>query len=552
MRSYRHYWMAYALFILIPVVILTLVSGYMADWQVRNRTHELSRDLTNHVNNTLDEAESLLLLLADRSQGICTKESLKLMRSLAYDYAYIREAAVINKGLVRCSSWGMHTPPIKMSAMDSVFIPGRWRLTNIHGSEFGDLNNYSNILALGIEADKGVNLLLNQQEFFRPLLSTGDVPVAALITIRANHQPLGMLLPNKNLLMYDGTAIKEGLPGSRYNLSTESRDGLLRITTEVSPRYFFAVWSLLAPIFVGSALFFTALMWGLWHYMKSGRGFSREISSELGRAIRKQEFVIHYLPTMDNQSGLCIGAEALIRWNHPRQGLVMPDIFIPMAERTGMIVPMTQWLIEQLAVEMGEWLKANPACYLSINISASHFESPFFLKRAYQTLHRHGIHPSQLTLEITERELIDNSCGTTRKVLQLANQYGFKLAIDDFGTGYNNLARLYEFGFELIKIDRSLVRMAVDKEGGDRIFDAVLTVANGYGAPVLVEGVELAADVAFVARRHIHSLQGWHFSKPINSVEFKKFHQAHQTPNVNKLVPEVGYGRPRMASTVVN
>lgn len=552
MRSYRHYWMAYALFILIPVVILTLVSGYVADWQVRNRTHELSRDLTNHVNNTLDEAESLLLLLADRSQGICTKESLKLMRSLAYDYAYIREAAVINKGLVRCSSWGMHTPPIKMSAMDSVFIPGRWRLTNIHGSEFGDQNNYSNILALGIEADKGVNLLLNQQEFFRPLLSTGDVPVAALITIRANHQPLGMLLPNKNLLMYDGTAIKEGLPGSRYNVSTESRDGLLRITTEVSPRYFFAVWSLLAPIFVGSALFFTALMWGLWHYMKSGRGFSREISSELGRAIRKQEFVIHYLPTMDNQSGLCIGAEALIRWNHPRQGLVMPDIFIPMAERTGMIVPMTQWLIEQLAVEMGEWLKANPTCYLSINISASHFESPFFLKRAYQTLHRHGIHPSQLTLEITERELIDNSCSTTRKVLQLANQYGFKLAIDDFGTGYNNLARLYEFGFELIKIDRSLVRMAVDKEGGDRIFDAVLTVANGYGAPVLVEGVELAADVAFVARRHIHSLQGWHFSKPINSIEFKKFHQAHQTPNVNKLVPEVGYGRPRMASTVVN
>ena len=361
-----------------------------------------------------------------------------------------------------------------------------------------------------------------------------------------------MLLPNKNLLMYDETAIKDGLPGSRYTISTESRDGLLRITTEVSPHYFLATWGLLAPIFVGSALFFTALMWGLWHYMKSGRGFSREISSELGRAIRNQEFVIHYLPTMDNQNGLCIGAEALIRWNHPRQGLVMPDIFIPIAERTGMIVPMTQWLIEQLSIEMGEWLKANPACYLSINISASHFESPFFLKRAYQTLHRHGIHPSQLTLEITERELIDNSCSTTRKVLQLANQYGFKLAIDDFGTGYNNLARLYEFGFELIKIDRSLVRMAVDKEGGDRIFDAVLTVANGYGAPVLVEGVELAADVAFVARRHIHSLQGWHFSKPINSIEFKKFHQAHQTANVNQPAPETGYCRPRMASSLAN
>ena len=101
------------------------------------------------------------------------------------------------------------------------------------------------------------------------------------------------------------------------------------------------------------------------------------------------------------------------------------------------------------------------------------------------------------------------------------------MAIDDFGTGYNNLARLYEFGFELIKIDRSLVRMAVDKEGGDRIFDAILTVANGYGAPVLVEGVESPADVAFVSHRHIHSLQGWLFSKPITSAEFKQYHWHH-------------------------
>ena len=261
------------------------------------------------------------------------------------------------------------------------------------------------------------------------------------------------------------------------------------------------------------------------HYSRN-RKLAAELREHLN-IISNSTLYLHYQPVIKPGNAYNMGAEVLIRWNHPRQGLVMPDIFIPIAERTGMIVPMTQWLIERLAEEMGEWLKANPECYLSINISASHFESPFFLKRAYQTLHRHGIAPSQLTLEITERELIDNSCNTTRKVLQLANQYGFKLAIDDFGTGYNNLARLYEFGFELIKIDRSLVRMAVDKEGGDRIFDAILTVANGYGAPVLVEGVESPADVAFVSHRHIHSLQGWLFSKPITSAEFKQYHWHH-------------------------
>ena len=153
MRPNRHYWMAYALFILIPIGILMLVSGYVADWQVRNRSQELSSDLTTHVNNTLDEAESLLLLLADRSQGRCTAESLRLMRSLVYDYAYIREAGVISKGRLRCSSWGRHEPAIAVNELDARFIPGHWRLTNIHGSEFSDLNNYSNVLALGIAAD---------------------------------------------------------------------------------------------------------------------------------------------------------------------------------------------------------------------------------------------------------------------------------------------------------------------------------------------------------------------------------------------------------------
>jgi sensor c-di-GMP phosphodiesterase-like protein len=172
--------------------------------------------------------------------------------------------------------------------------------------------------------------------------------------------------------------------------------------------------------------------------MKAGRGFSREISRELSRAIRNHEFVIHYLPTMDNHSGNCIGAEALIRWNHPRQGLVMPDIFIPIAERTGMIVPMTQWLIERLAEEMGEWLKANPECYLSINITPRTSNRPSFSSGLSDPAPpRHCPQPADPG---------DHRTGADRWRQQhhpqgaaMANQYGFKLAIDDFGTGYNNI-----------------------------------------------------------------------------------------------------------------
>lgn len=302
-------------------------------------------------------------------------------------------------------------------------------------------------------------------------------------------------------------------------------------------------WSLLAQLeearlwqrllltlpFMAGLLCLCALIpgWAWWRHLHRYGHLGHAVSHELANAIRHHEFYIQYLPTIEHRSGRCIGAEALLRWRHPHQGTIMPDLFIPIAERSGMILPMTEWLVQQLLAEQAAWLRANRDCHLSINISAAHLASRQFLPQLYTLLQQHAVLPDQLVLEITERELINRSSDETRKVLHQVTQYGFRLAIDDFGTGYNNLARLYEFGFELIKIDRSLMRTAVDKEGGDRIFDAILTVANGYGAPVLVEGVEYPADLAFLATRDIHSVQGWYFSRPLGVREFQHFHALH-------------------------
>ena len=302
---------------------------------------------------------------------------------------------------------------------------------------------------------------------------------------------------------------------------------------------------LLTIPFVTGVFCLAALLpgWAWWRHQHRDGHLSHAISHELHNAIQRHELYIQYLPTLQHHSGRCIGAEALLRWRHPRQGTIMPDLFIPIAERSGMILPMTDWLVQQLLAEQANWLRANPDCHLSINISAAHLASKQFLPDLYAVLCQHGVQPDQLVLEITERELINRASEETRKVLHQVTQYGFRLAIDDFGTGYNNLARLYEFGFELIKIDRSLMRTAVDKEGGDRIFDAILTVANGYGASVLVEGVEYPADLAFLATRDIHSIQGWYFSRPLSVREFQHFHAMHpgkrSAPRTTATAPTV-------------
>ena len=523
-------WLMRTLWLLLPCLLWLGTSAMLADGWVKLQLGALHQRLGEHIQTTLDESESLLQLLADKSQGHCSTETLSLMRSLAYDYEEIREAAVLRQNSIVCSSWGRHHPAIPVATSASEYHAGSRQFAPLYGSAFSDLKNYSLIMGLGLAEGVGVNLLLVPEALFTPLQGT-DLPYRARLSLSHDGQPLAEAGYGESLLMFDTPLLRRAFPEGLY--VDQQQIGPLQLQIYLDAMLFWRSWLWALPLTAGVLLLLGAAPYLLWRRVKQGRcHLSHAVSHELARAIRRHEFFIQYLPTMNHETGECIGAEALIRWRHPRQGIIMPDLFIPIAERTGMIVPMTQWLIEQLAVEMGGWLRAHPECYLSLNVSSAHFESKLFLRRAVQTLQRHGIAPDQITLEITERDLLDKSDESTRKALQLANQYGFKLAIDDFGTGYNNLARLYEFGFELIKIDRSLVRTAVDKQGGDRVFDAVLTVANGYGAPVLVEGVEQITDVAFLATRSIHSLQGWYFSRPVGAADFQQFHGRHSSPDV--------------------
>lgn len=526
MRALRPGWLTYLLLLLLPLGCLLLAGGLVAHLQIQHRIQHLAILSADFIDQRLANLETQLAPLRDPTRPPCSPDALLLMRELVYRNALIRDIQIEQHQQLLCAALGTKLTDASLWGPADT-ADGIWH-SRIPATPSGQpaLLTLTSILSPPFQ----IHVLIDPAGLVAPELLQTNLPIQwQLGQLQASSKLLRMNAQQEwQTLSYRQSRVSE----PSYRAQALAKTLPFNVQLLVESRFFFHYWWPLQLKILGLLTLVGCLPFLYWQYRKRTHGpLGNAISSEVARAIRHHEFFIQYLPTVDNRTGNCIGAEALIRWQHPRQGMMMPDIFIPMAERTGMIVPMTEWLVERMALEMGAWLRTHRQCYISINVSAAHFHAPQFLDKTQRILQRHQIEADQLVLEITERELIDAHEQTTLDVLQQATHYGFRLAIDDFGTGYNNLARLYEFGFELIKLDRSLMRTALDKEGGARVFDAVLTVANGYGAPVLVEGVEYAHDLAFVAQRPIHSLQGWYFSRPVGYQEFLTFFR-QRTPDL--------------------
>ena len=243
----------------------------------------------------------------------------------------------------------------------------------------------------------------------------------------------------------------------------------------------------------------------------------------LRRALANGEFVLHYQPQISLASGAVIGAEALIRWNHPELGMVAPGRFISVAEDTGLIVPMGDWVLREACRQSMAWHKAGlPELLMAVNLSAVQFKRGDVLKSVTQALIASGLEPALLELELTESILIKD----TEKVLATVRQLkslGIKLSIDDFGTGYSSLSYLKQFDVDKLKIDQSFVRNMVDDPNDAAIVRAIIQMAKGLNLTTIAEGVEDDRQLALLRLQHCDEVQGYHFAKPMPADEFEIF-----------------------------
>jgi diguanylate cyclase (GGDEF)-like protein/PAS domain S-box-containing protein len=243
----------------------------------------------------------------------------------------------------------------------------------------------------------------------------------------------------------------------------------------------------------------------------------------LRRALKRDEFVLHYQPQISLASGAVIGAEALLRWNHPELGMVAPGRFISVAEDTGLIVPMGDWVLREACRQSMAWRKAElPELVMAVNLSAVQFKRGDVLKSVTQALTESGLEPALLELELTESILIKDAEKVLATVRQLKS-LGVKLSIDDFGTGYSSLSYLKKFDVDKLKIDQSFVRDMVDDPNDAAIVRAIIQMAKGLNLTTIAEGVEDERQLALLRLQHCDEVQGYHFARPMPADQFESF-----------------------------
>jgi diguanylate cyclase (GGDEF)-like protein len=244
----------------------------------------------------------------------------------------------------------------------------------------------------------------------------------------------------------------------------------------------------------------------------------RVMEQDLREALPAGEFELYYQPLVNLASNEISGFEALIRWNHPKQGMVASDVFIPLAEEIGFIVPLGEWVIRQACATAAQW--PGDIC-VAVNISAVQFRNPGLMQVIVGALAASGLPPTRLEIEITETVLLQNR-ETTLAVLHQLRALGIRIAMDDFGTGYSSLTYLQCFPFDKIKIDRSFVTDITENAGSLNIVRAVAALANGMGMTATAEGVETKEQLDMVTSEGCTEMQGYLFSRPLPAHEIER------------------------------
>jgi len=275
--------------------------------------------------------------------------------------------------------------------------------------------------------------------------------------------------------------------------------------------------------------------------MNRSQSHRLEIESRLRIAIERGQLEIHYQPIYSAETGLLVAAEALVRWREPEWGYVPPDDFIPVAEETGLIVALGQWVFLHVCEQVRRWRDEQRAVIrIGVNVSGKQIREPGMVEMVRQALEATGVSPTQVELEITESTIMQDDALTIQTLRQL-KEMGVGLALDDFGTGYSSLSYLRRFTIDRVKIDRSFVSELPGNASDAALTSAIIAMAHGLQLDVVAEGVETDEQARFLELRGCDELQGYFFGRPCPAEEFVDRLGA-RTPVVEEEKPDERVG----------
>lgn len=439
----------------------------------------------------------------------CDAAMVEALRQVSFTHRFIYEAAFIGGGQ-HCSSW-----PRRSSL-------GEERPPDIHGTRHQYWLNTS------AERDDNLAALVIGRGYFRVSTSRGHLADAVdlapgsslLLVAKSDGQVLPLLGPppawppkgwpsaeDQPLLISDEQLIYTmPRPAQNYQLVLLAPRAGLRQRISDS-------WQPLVP----ASLLLATLVGGLMFLQVRQR---QSLTGNLAGALRRRELRVRYQPIIDLHSRRCVGAEALVRWRRPDGSLTNPDLFIPLAESTGQIRLITDYVLEVVLEQLGDLLRANPQLYISINLAPCDVNQSRIAAVAARLLQRFEVAPQQIAFEITERGMIDvqAACHTLAEL----RAQGHKVLIDDFGTGYCSLAYLQALPVDCLKIDKTFVDTLGHDAASSGVAPHIIRMAHALELQVVAEGIELDAQALLLASEGAHSGQGWLFDRPLTAKKFRE------------------------------
>jgi sensor c-di-GMP phosphodiesterase-like protein len=496
-----------ALGVIIPIAAMTWISWQVANEKELSVLEMVASRVITRADVTFADARSAIKAMQKPNLLPCSNEHITRMRTETINVPAVEEIGYFENGFLKCTSWGLAPAGIAKTQGDfttpdgmEVFLRIRPIISRGKPMTALQLGSYNALVVpsrfVDVIVDKTMAIsLMNNNGLVINTLNDPDVELATRL---AGQE-------------------QSGLSAAHFYTAVR-RNGLVVVVMEprsLQVAQFTNQMTKFLPIGVFIALFTVGIV-----YWMSKKRLSPK--AELEIAVRHREFIVHYQPIIQLESGICFGAEALVRWRRPDGTLVRPDLFIPLAEESGLIVPITDQVVETVITELNSLLVRDRTLHIAINLCAEDIVTGRILDFLDKRLEHTGIHKAQIWLEATERGFIN--IDAARAMVDRARKSGHAVAIDDFGTGYSSLQYLQGLPMDALKIDKSFVDTIGKNTATSSVILHIIEMAQELALFSVAEGVETEVQAAYLRAHGVNFAQGWHFSKPLPAKEFIEFH----------------------------
>ncbi|WP_165390708.1 EAL domain-containing protein [Pseudoduganella lutea] len=502
------------------LLLLAAVAAGVAPWLAYREAHYqahraeadlalgYARDITRRTDETGRQAFRGIDQLEASGFPPCSVESQALMRRIDLSSTYIQAIGYVRGDTLACSSMGMQ--PVALGA--KTFRTSRNVVVHTRVPLAGDISSP----LIGIQ--RGDYAVLFHRDL--PLDTWTTVPDVSLAALHLEMKDSGTPMTNRGYvdrrwLEQLGDKREVTFLTDRYLVAVVRSPSYLNAGVAAVPRAHLdrrtmdiAMRVVPAGVVAGIALALAILL-------LARRQMS--LASAIRHALRKNEFFLVYQPIVELATGKWVGAEALLRWRRATGELIGPDLFIPVAERTGAITKLTERVLRLVQEDTGRFLADHPTFHVALNLSAADLLTTTIVDLLDQLLHRTGARPSNVLVELTERALLD--IGPARKVICDLRARGIEVAIDDFGTGYSSLSYLESLELDYLKIDRSFIEAIGTRAPTSQVVSHIIPMARAMGLRMIAEGVETREQADFLIENGVQYAQGWLFAKPMAFAE---------------------------------